>query len=139
MERTKAAFRAKREMVGITQTMLAKKLGVESRSVRRWENLGETNQPPRDAWDILDKAKADQDDLVGAALDSLERIHKDTGSYPSDYWLAYWTSQDQWDKYHVGPTKLDWRMANANNRRLASVLMDMGIDVEWTDHPTARN
>lgn len=139
MEHTKAAFRAEREMVGMTQTQVADALGVEVRSVKRWERPDYPKLPPQDAWDVLDAAKADQDSLVGAALDSLDRIHHDTGSYPSDYWLVYWTSQDQWDSYHVGPAKLDWRMANANNRRLASVLMDMGIDVEWTDHPTARN
>jgi DNA-binding transcriptional regulator YiaG len=38
MDRTKAEFRAIRETVGMTQGMLADALGVEQRSVRRWES-----------------------------------------------------------------------------------------------------
>lgn len=132
-KRTKAAFRATREMVGMTQAMLAKRLGVEVRSVKRWEQPDSPQVPPDDAWDVLDAAKADQDSLVGVALGVVDRER------PESYRLVYWTSQEQWDGYHVGPTKTDWRMANATSRRIAALLAERGIEVVWLSEPEGRD
>ena len=37
MKRSKADFKAMREMVGMSQSLLAKRLGVTTTSVKRWE------------------------------------------------------------------------------------------------------
>ena len=42
----KAEFRAMREMVGMTQATLADALGVEVRSVKRWESPSAPQVPP---------------------------------------------------------------------------------------------
>ena len=49
----KAAFKALREDIGISQAALAKELGVTVRSVSRWENPREDNEPQQFAIDYL--------------------------------------------------------------------------------------
>lgn len=137
MEHTKAAFRAAREMVGMTQAALADALGVEVRSVKRWESLDAPQEPPQDAWGVLGDAKREQDSLIGATLDAVERVKAAMGHYPGSYRMVYWTSQRQWDRYRVGP-QADWRMANAASRAIAVVLAERGVEVEWTDTPQSQ-
>lgn len=128
MEHTKAAFRALRESVGLTQQALADRLGVRVRSVKRWENLEEPYQAPDEAWDVLWEYLKDQQSLAHVALDVVERAH------PSSYRLVYWTSQEQWRRYHVG-SEVDWRVANATNRAIAVLLEERGVEVVWVDRP----
>ena len=136
-KRTLAEFRAIRETVGMTQGMLAAALGVEPRSVRRWESPScEGYRPPRDAWDVLDAALDAQRRGVDAALGRVDEIAKERGAYPKSVMLPYWTSQDAYDEGHYVDDGGDWRMANATNRILAEMLCRRGIDVEWTDGPT---
>lgn len=132
MGRTKAEFRAERETVGMTQSVLAKRLGVEERSVRRWESPDAPQVPPQDAWDVLDAALGDQRSLIDVALHEVEMV------CPTSWRLVYWSSQNQWDRYHVGPAKLDWRMANATSRLIAALMDERGVRVEWVSEPTAR-
>lgn len=138
MARTKAAFRATREMVGMTQAALAQELGVEVRSVKRWEHPDAPQQPPRAAWDVLDAALGDQDSIVEYTLGLMDRLRESMGRYPESFWLVYWTGPEQYAAHHLPHDGGDWRMANANNRRVAAVLMDMGVAVEWVDEPQGR-
>lgn len=46
MEKTKAALKALRETVGMAQRNLAAALGVEARSVKRWESAAAEGYPP---------------------------------------------------------------------------------------------
>lgn len=52
--KSKADFRARREMVGLTQQDIADALGVDVRSVKRWEREG-FNDPPGRAWDVIEE------------------------------------------------------------------------------------
>lgn len=135
--RTLAEFRALRETVGMTQGMLAERLGVEPRSVRRWESPRyEGYRPPQDAWDALDAALGTQRRGISAALDKLDEIAQERGALPESVMLPYWTSQEAYDSGHYVDDGGDWRMANATNRMLAEMLHERGIEVEWTDGPT---
>lgn len=135
--RTLAEFRAIRETVGMTQGMLAEELGVEPRSVRRWESPSAPQLPPQDAWEVLDAALENQRRAVAAALGEVDRIAQEQGTYPESVMLPYWTSQDAYDVGHyTGADGNDWRMANATSRMLAYALHERGIDVEWSDTPT---
>ena len=131
MHRTKAAFRAIREMVGMTQHALAQELGVEVRSVKRWESPDAPQMPPQDAWDVLDAALADQRQVVAYALGKVDEVAQQRGNYPHAVTLPYWTSQAAYDAGHVLEDGGDWRMANANSRLVAFALHERGIPVEW--------
>lgn len=138
-KRTLAEFRAIRETVGMTQGMLAEELGVDSRSVRRWESPDyDGYRPPQDAWDVLDDALDAQRRVIAAALGKLDEIVKERGAAPDSVQLPYWTRRDAYDRHHYIDDGLDWRMANATNRILASALHERGIEVDWTDGPTPR-
>lgn len=135
--RTLAEFRAIRETVGMTQGMLADALGVEPRSVRRWESPSAPQVPPQDAWDVLDAALSNQRHAVAAALGEVDRIAQEQGTYPENAALPYWTSQEAYDSGHyTGADGQDWRMANATLRVLAYALHERGIAVVWNDGPT---
>lgn len=135
-KRTLAEFRAIRETVGMTQGMLAAKLGVEPRSVRRWESPTNDYYPPQDAWDALDAALDTQRRGIAAALGKVDEIAKERGAYPKSVMLPYWTSQDAYDEGHYVDDGGDLRMANATNLLLAYALHERGIRVEWADGPT---
>lgn len=134
--RTLAEFRAIRETVGMTQGMLADALGVEQRSVRRWESPANDYHPPKDAWDVLDAALSAQRRGVAAALGKVDELAQEHGSYPESVALPYWSGQDAYDEGHCVDDGWDWRMANATNRILAYALHERGMRVEWSDGPT---
>ena len=135
MERSKAAFRATRETVGMTQAALARELGVEVRSVKRWESPEATQVPPEDAWAVLDGSLAAQRLVVAYAVGRVDAVAESRGTYPKSVALPYWTSQRAYDAGHQPQDGGDWRMANANNRLVAFALHERGIAVEWTDSP----
>ena len=137
-KRTLAEFRAIRETVGMTQGMLAEELGVNPRSVRRWESPDyDGYRPPQDAWDVLDEALDTQRRGIAAALGKIDEIVHERGSAPDAVQLPYWTSQEAYDRHHYIDDGGDWRMANATSRMLAEMLHERGIEVDWTDGPTA--
>ena len=80
--RTLAEFRAIRETVGMTQGMLADALGVEPRSVRRWESPSAPQVPPQDAWDVLDSALDTQRQGIASALGEIDRMAQERGHAP---------------------------------------------------------
>lgn len=133
MTRTKAELRALRETVGMTQAALARELGVQVRSVKRWEFPASPQVAPQDAWDVLDEAKGLQDKVVSFALGKVDEVAQEVGHYPRDVTLPYWSSQDEYDECHVPEDGGDWRMANANSRLVAFALMERGIEVTWVD------
>lgn len=126
MHRNKAAFRAMRELVGHTQATLAKALGVEERSVRRWESPSAPQVPPEDAWEVLEEALEAQRQVVDFGLDKADEWPE-----AQEVSLVYWSSQSQYDEARGDGG--DWRMANATARSLASVLLAEGRRVTWRD------
>lgn len=132
-ERTKAEFRALREIVGLTQAALADELGVQVRSVKRWELPAAPQRPPQDAWDVLDEAVAAQRQVVSYALGKVDELAMEHGDYPKEVSLPYWSSAEHYRQGHSVPDVGDWRMANANNRAVALALRERGIPVSWVD------
>lgn len=131
--RTKAEFRALRETVGLLQGDIARELGVEERSVRRWESPDAPQFPPQDAWDVLDDALEQQRKVVSFALGKVDEIAKQQGDYPHAVELPYWSSAKDYDNHHSADDGGNWRMANANSRLVAFALHERGIRVKWID------
>ena len=136
--RTKAEFRAIRETVGMTQAALADELGVQERSVKRWEGKDAPQVPPEDAWDVLGAALDRQREVVLFALSKVYEISDEMGDEPIHVSLPYWSCAEDYEASFTDAANGihgDWRMANANARVLAAILWAEGVEVEWSGKP----
>ena len=116
--RGKADFRLMRELLGLPQEWVAKRVGVDARTVRNWESPRYFYPPKREAWDLVEIASS-------AARGARER-----GVEPAPLMLAYWRDAAQWAKAH--PEDGDagmWRVENAAARLAADRLHAMGLPV----------
>lgn len=138
MKRSRAAFKAMREMVGMTQRDLADALGVQERSVRRWEaSAPDTyNFPPGPAWALLEDALAKQAEIVSFAVSKAQELEDAMGHAPDAVEVKYWLSQAAYASFSTD-TEHDvagsYRMANANARAAAAALMDLDYRVQFVD------
>lgn len=120
-ERTKADFAALRETVGLTQANLADDLGVNPRSVRRWEQPGQEGyEPPAEAWEVLDRYADLRRQMVDHARETVMKTGESTGELPTHVVLTYYRSQEQYDE--LGRDEGWYGVANANARAVASEL-----------------
>ena len=120
--RDKSEFKARREMVGMSQQALADALHVDKRSVQRWESPNNEWMPPADAWEIIDDASERQRWTIETALE-IARDHDET---PVS--LTYWKSQADYERAGHGG---DYQMANANARMIAAILDGEGRAVSF--------
>lgn len=116
--RTKAELRATRERVGLTQAKLAEAVGVQVRSVKRWESPEAPQNAPEDVWLYLGDLLQAQDEAVDAAV---------ARAKPEElYQLQHYANHEECpDGY--------WRVANATARAIAITLEAQGFGVEWID------
>lgn len=136
MEKSRAEFKALREMAGITQRDLADMLGVKERSVQRWEADTPTthNFPPDAAWDILIEALEGQSEMVDYAIAQAEAIEGSIGKKPEAVEIRYWLTEAAYIGYSTDTelsTSGSWRMANANARAAAAALTALGYTVRF--------
>ncbi len=127
--RSKADFKALRERVGLLQIDIAKELGVNIRSVKRWEDPSFPNRAPEDAWAILDAAMAMQRQQVSYACAVVAKQIEDTGFAPNQVNVTYFRDQETFDRY--GRDEGAFGQANANARAVATALEQRGIKVTF--------
>ena len=150
--RTRQAMRATREMVGITLEALArsivspktgKSLGVDTvTDIERRDVSYAISGATQAVWAKLKELKAKQDEMIAFALDRYDIM---CDALPEDETpvveLRYWTSEAEYLENSTDAAldvAGDWRMANANNRRLAAILEAEGAIVRWTGTPIPR-
>ncbi|MBR0405274.1 MAG: helix-turn-helix domain-containing protein [Eggerthellaceae bacterium] len=90
----KAAFRAMRETSGASQAALADALGVNARTVKRWETPGQP-EPPQDAWNLVE---AWRDDAVAGANWHIKQAEELRADYHEAYVLTLYRSQEEFDR-----------------------------------------
>lgn len=144
--RSKQELKALRELAGISQSALARELGVQDRAVRRWESMTAPQEAPQDAWDILDEMLEQQERIVSSAIKMLYEIKDKREVEDVPIVLPYWMSQEDYLEHstdaRLGVDRDDgWRIANATSRAMYVLLRDLGFDVSWVageDAPTAK-
>lgn len=128
--RTKAAFKAMREQVGMMQRDLAEELDVDVRSVKRWESpAAEGYRAPADAWAVLEDARETQRQQVAYALKVVREQEETLDHAPAAVALTYYRDQEQYDA--CGRDSGPYGVANANARAVADALEREGFAVEW--------
>lgn len=119
---TKADFKALRERLGYTQLNAAQALGVDVRTIKRWERPQQP-EPPADAWAWLD-AEADRFEQM---LDF--SVRKAVGSGAGRVVLTYYRTQEQFDQ--CGRDSGAYGFANALARAVGYELECEGLEVEY--------
>jgi len=89
----KATFKAMRETSGASQAALADALGVNARTVKRWETPGQS-EPPRDAWSLVEAWRADAASGARWHVCQAEELRDD---FHEAYVLTLYRSQDELD------------------------------------------
>lgn len=117
----KATFRALREEVGISHADLAHMMKVHVNSVKRWENPAFTQEPPADAFALLNEALEKRNWIIDTFI-GRENIDFENAK---EVQINYYRDQDEYDKF--GRDKGNFKIANANARAVARELELEGI------------
>lgn len=129
VSRTKAALKALRETVGMTQRDLAGELGVDVRSVKRWESETSPNAAPDDAWRVLGEAREVQLQQITSILEFARERVALSEREPAAFTLTYYRDQAQYDT--SGRADGPFGVANANARAAADALEREGFAIEF--------
>lgn len=124
-----AEFKALRERVGLSQQNVADEVGVNVRSVKRWEREDGKYVAPRDAWDVLHAALSSQRQAVAHALEVVGEVTDVAQKPPKSVTLSYFKNQEMYDEY--GRDEGPYGQANANARAVAEALEGLGYDVKF--------
>ena len=130
----KAAFRSMRETSGASQALLADALGVNVRTVKRWETPGQP-EPPRDAWDLVESWR---NDAVSGAHWHVSQAEALRNEFKEAYTLTIYRNQEEFDRA-LAPIlaqapSYHWQdaFAEAQERAMAETGQDSYFEI---DHP----
>lgn len=129
MGNTKAGFRALREQVGYSQQALADAMGVNVRSVKRWEHEGCPYDAPADAWELLEEQLDMQRRMTAYVVETAESAAKELGKDAVAIPITYYRDQTMYDEH--GRDEGYFGVANANARAAGSALEQRGFVVEY--------
>ncbi len=124
-----ATARAWRETVGLSQLDAAKELGVNVRSVKRWEDPRAGYLAPDIYWELLERYMDAQREAVDAALEEAQGAEAEDGRPPALVPLTYYRAQWDYDANGVGDGP--YTVANASARAAGEALAFAGYRVEY--------
>ena len=130
---TRADFRAMRESLGVSQYDIAAEMGIDQRSVNRWERgrEGRDRMPPRAAWSYLEGLEKIFEPMV---LYIMGKGEEQAPSEDAEVVLRYYHDQIEYDSRALGPMEywgpghegLPFMTANAATREAARRLRAQG-------------
>lgn len=123
---TKADFRALRERLGLTQKNLADAVGVELRTVKRWEHPG-WGDIPEDVWAYIERMEDSYYQSVEIAIEKAVSLSDSTGV--DSVTLTYYRDQEQYDACGRDDGPVGY--VNAMSRDVAAELERCGITVSF--------
>lgn len=130
MKRTKANFKALREMSGMSQSLLADMLGVRELSVKRWESRNQPQMPPEAAWAIVENYIGNMQRAMQTAFDVIDNPANGLAE-PKAVSLTYWQNAAHFKQAHPEEDERLWQLANATSRAIATELMLEGVEFNF--------
>ncbi len=129
MERTKADFKAFRELCGLSQGDVVQAVGLQGvRAVKSWEDPADSRKPNEAAWRWLEDRYAEHVRAVDTAVEESVRMLGDAdGDGFAGFTLSYWRTQEAYDRLRGDGASIG--VVNARTRAIAAVLSDMGYEV----------
>lgn len=131
---TKANFRAIREQIGLSQAALAEELGVNVKSVKRWESPNEPQIPPDEAWGIIVDEKDQFDLRVSEAVKAIEAMEEFAPEPLSGVQLVIYRDQKSYED-RVAPDRrvfFEYTRVNAATMAIAAIVENKGYAVMWS-------
>lgn len=128
MQKTKATFRAIRELCGMTQSDVADEFDVDVRSVKRWESESvEGYEPPDAVWAFLLECAEELEQEAREAVAAVKSM--DRGDAPIA--MTYYRTQEELDSVQLA-AGLDRSLgyANAITRRIMQLLHESRIEFD---------
>lgn len=123
--RSKAGFRVLRELVGLTQSALARMVGVNVQTVKYWENPDKPKWKPNErAWELVVRFLRQQAYTVKYFIENLDDMH----SEGEPVVFKYYRSQADYDRL-VGDGRF-FGVVNAVTRAYVQALLSAGVGVE---------
>lgn len=120
--KSKAGFRVLRESVGLTQSALARMMGVNVQTVKYWENPNNPQYKPNErAWKLLYRLVEDHDAITNYVAHAPARQENPIR-------FTYYRSQADYDRL-VGDGQF-FGVVNAATRAYVQALLSAGIGVE---------
>jgi DNA-binding XRE family transcriptional regulator len=102
---TSADLKVRREALGISQDWLARQVGVQDRTVRRWE-AGEF-AIPADVWEVLEFGESMADEILEAVCEILQDLEE--GAVDGIDLTVYPTSERLWRAHpEFAPWPASW-------------------------------
>ncbi|MBW3089196.1 helix-turn-helix domain-containing protein [Bifidobacterium miconisargentati] len=121
-----------RELLGLSQSWVAKHAGVSLPTLKNWENPDYFYPPKREAWDLLEglwrQADAKAAGLVDIASEAA-RTARERGVEPAPIVLTYWRGVKDFEKRFDNGDEGSFRIANAATRLAADRLHALGLPV----------
>lgn len=122
----KAAFRARRESIGMSQQTLAELLGVQLRTVKRWESDASRSPILPAAWGVL----GEREDAFHRVVDNAVRLGIElAGRQEGPIPMPYYRTQAMADQ--AGHEGEPFDELNARSRAIALELRRHDIEVEY--------
>lgn len=134
--RSKADFRAMRDMLGLSQSDTAAYLGVSLATIKKWEDPKAFYPPRRESWISMKKLvdyAYDRAHELASMAQVANQASQEACTRSDPFLLTYWRTAEDWEQAKASEAVLpsQWKIENAAARMASFLLQMKGIPVSF--------